>query len=134
MAKMTLIRVRDVMKTNFGILDGKATIREALLILQKTEARAVVVDKRHTDDEYGLVLLSDIAKNVLAHDRAPERVNVYEIMTKPTLMVPSRMDIRYCARLFERFGVPRAPVVDDDKVVGIVSYHDMVLKGLVNWL
>jgi CBS domain-containing protein len=40
------------------------------------------------------------------------------------------MDIRYCARLFDKFGLSRAPVVDGDKVLGIVSYTDMVLKGM----
>ncbi|MEW8469279.1 MAG: CBS domain-containing protein, partial [Candidatus Thiodiazotropha sp.] len=35
-----------------------------------------------------------------------------------------------CARLFGRFDLTRAPVVDDREIVGIVSYTDMVLKGL----
>ena len=40
------------------------------------------------------------------------------------------MDIRYCARLFERFKLSRAPVVENQKVIGIVSFTDMVLKGM----
>jgi CBS domain-containing protein len=67
---------------------------------------------------------------VLAMDRAPERVNIYEIMTKPALTVSPNMDIRYCARIFSRFDLSRAPVVEHGEVVGIVSYTDMVLKGL----
>ena len=51
-------------------------------------------------DEYGMVLLSDIAKQVLAKDRSPKRVNIYEIMAKPVLSVQPDMDIRYCARMF----------------------------------
>lgn len=88
------------------------------------------IDKRDADDEYGIVMLADIAREVLAKDRAPERVNVYEIMSKPALTVHPDMDIRYCARLFERFGLARAPVTKQGKIVGIVSYTDMVLKGL----
>jgi CBS domain-containing protein len=42
------------------------------------------------------------------------------------------MDIRYCARLFERFNISRAPVVENRKVIGIISHTDMVLRGLVN--
>jgi CBS domain-containing protein len=63
-------------------------------------------------------------------DRAPERVNIYEIMTKPALTVSPNMDIRYCARIFSRFDLSRAPVVEHGEVVGVVSYTDMVLKGL----
>jgi len=40
------------------------------------------------------------------------------------------MDIRYCARLFDRFNILRAPVVENDEVVGIVGFTDIVLLGL----
>lgn len=86
--------------------------------------------KRHPDDEYGVVLISDIARHVLARDRAPDRVNIYEIMSKPVITVSPDMDIRYCARLFARFDLSRAPVVADDEVVGIVSLTDLVIKGM----
>ena len=86
-----------------------------------------MIDKRHDDDEYGMVLLSDIARNVLAKDKSPDRMNVYEIMTKPVLPVDPDMDIRYCARYFDRFGLSRAPVIEGGKVIGIVSYTDMVM-------
>jgi len=41
------------------------------------------------------------------------------------------MDIRYCTRLFDRFGLSRAPVLEDHKIIGLVSYTDIVLKGLM---
>jgi len=118
------------MKTKVDIVDGRATVAEALREMKHVETKCLVVAKRHADDEYGVVLISDIARQVLAADRAPERVNVYEIMSKPALTVHPDMDIRYCARLFERFGLARAPVTKQGKIVGIVSYTDMVLKGL----
>ena len=99
--------------------------------MRHVDTRTLLVDKRHEDDEYGIVLLKDIAVQVLAKDRAPERVNIYEIMTKPVIGVDPDMDIRYCARMFERFGLGRAPVIDQGKVIGIVSYEDMVLRGVV---
>ena len=40
------------------------------------------------------------------------------------------MDIRYCARLFDNFGISHAPVIENDNVVGIVSYYLLVLEGL----
>jgi CBS domain-containing protein len=131
MTERSIIRVRDVMKREFDIVDGTLTVKEALLAMKYPETRALVVDKRHPDDEYGLVLISDIAKSVLASDRSPERVNLYEIMAKPVLGVPPEMDIRYCARLLERFGVMRAPVLERGTVIGMVSFHDMVFQGLM---
>ena len=124
------VRVRDVMKTEFDLVDGKRTVREALDAMRHVDTRALIVDKRHDDDEYGIVLLTDIAKKVLAADRSPDRVNLYEIMSKPVLGVDPQMDIRYCARLLERFGIMRAPVIENRRVIGIVSFHDLVLRGM----
>jgi signal-transduction protein with cAMP-binding, CBS, and nucleotidyltransferase domain len=130
MNERQLIRVRDVMKTGFDMVDGMDTVAMALEKMLHVETKSLIVKKRHDDDEFGLVMLSDIARQVLAVDRAPERVNIYEIMTKPALTVSPDMDIRYCARIFSRFRLSRAPVQEHGEVVGIVSYTDMVLKGL----
>ena len=126
-----ILRVRDVMKTEVAIVDGMLTVAEALRSMEHPETRTLIVDKRHDDDEYGVVMLGDIAKKVLARDHAPDRVNIYEIMSKPVLSVEPDMDIRYCTRLFESFGLSRAPVVENKKIVGLVSYTDIVLKGLL---
>ena len=125
------ISVRDVMKTSFDIVDGMTTVSEALKRMKHIETKTLIVDKRDEYDEYGVVLISDIAKLVLAKDRAPDRVNVYEVMAKPAISVDPNMDIRYCARLFENFGLSRAPVIECGKMVGIISFTDMVLKGMV---
>ena len=131
MSAKNIVRVRQVMKADFDVVDGLATVTDALKQMKHVETRTLLVDKRHDDDEYGIVLLKDIAVQVLAKDRAPDRVNIYEIMTKPVIGVDPDMDIRYCARMFERFGLGRAPVIDLGKVIGIVSYEDMVLRGVV---
>ena len=130
----TIIRVEDVMKPDFDLVDGMDTVAEVLRKSQHPESKCFIVDTRHEDDEYGIVLLSDIAKQVVARNRSPQRVNIYEIMTKPVVSVNPKMDIRYCARLFQNLGLGRAPVVDDGKVVGIVGYTDIVLLGLRNQL
>ena len=131
MTTKKIILVRDVMKQNFDIIDGMTTISEALKKMKHIETKTLVVDKRDDHDEYGVVLISDIAKQVLAKDRSPDRVNVYEVMAKPVISVDPNMDIRYCARLFENFGLSRAPVIESGKMIGIISFTDMVLRGMV---
>ena len=127
-----IVRVRDVMKTDFDLIDGKLTVKDALEAMKHVDTKALVVNKRHDDDEFGIVLLSDIAKQVLAKDRSPQRVNIYEIMSKPVISVPPEMDIRYCARMFEQFGLSRATVIEAGRMAGIVSFTDMVMKGFVD--
>jgi len=113
MTTKNIVRVSDVMKKKFDVIDGMTTVSEALKKMKYIETKTLIVDKRDDNDEYGIVLISDIAKQVLAKDRAPDRVNVYEVMAKPVISVDPQMDIRYCARLFENFGLSRAPVIEN---------------------
>jgi predicted transcriptional regulator len=124
--------VRDCMRTEVTEVDGRLDVLSALKIMKKVGATSLIVKRRNEYDEYGMLLFSDIAKKVIARDRAPERVNVYEVMAKPVLTVRPDMGIRYCARLFENFGISHAPVVENEKIVGIVSFYLLVLQGLPN--
>ena len=126
----TLIRVKDVMKTDFGTIEGVATVADALIKMKTLKTAVLIVNKRNEDDEYGMLTSGDIARHVLAKDRAPDRVNVYEIMSKPVISVHPDMDIRYCSRLFANYNLVRAPVLDNKKVVGMVSPNALVLDGL----
>ena len=132
MTDRKVVRVSDVMEQDYVVIDGVATVAEALGVLRAKNAHFLIVAKRHEDDEFGIVMVSDIAKKVLAPHRAPDRINVYEIMSKPVLAVKPQMDIRYCARLFDRFGIAAAPVIEGDQILGIVAYDQLVLKGLAD--
>jgi len=125
-----IIRVRDVMKAEVDIVDGMLTVTEALNSMKYPDTRTLIVDKRNENDEYGVVMFRDMAKKVLARDHSPNRINIYEIMSKPVVSVHPDMDIRYCTRLFDRFGLSRAPVLENQQIIGLVSYTDIVLKGL----
>ena len=126
-----IVRVSEVMKSGVDIVDGMTTVRDALQNMKYPETRTLIIDRRHADDEFGVVMFRDIAKRVLAPDLSPKRVNVYEIMSKPVIGVDPDMDVRYCIKLFDRFGLSRAPVIKDDKIIGLVSYTDIVLKGVM---
>ncbi|WP_411063522.1 CBS domain-containing protein [Vibrio rotiferianus] len=130
MSNQEIIRIRDVMASTYVIVDGLMTVHEGIGLARKHQVKALVVQKRNQDDEFGIVLMNDIAKKVLAVDRSPQRTNIYEIMTKPALTVDPNMNVKYCARLFERFGISRAPVIENDQVIGMVSYNNIVMNGM----
>ncbi len=123
--------VRDCMRTDVTEVDGTLDVLSALKIMKKVGVTSLIVKRRDETDEHGLLMFSDIAKEVIAKDRAPERVNVYEVMAKPVLSVRPDMQIRYCARLFDNFGISHATVVENDEIVGIVSYYLLVLQGIL---
>ena len=133
MTERSRIKVREVMNSRYILVDGLETVRGAFDTMKARDARCIIVRKREPGDEYGIVLLSDIAKKVIAPDRSPDRVNVYEIMSKPVLSVSADMDVRYTARLFDSFGIALAPVMEDGEVIGVVTYADIVIGGLANF-
>ena len=130
MNERRVIRVRDLMAEHFGAVEGKATVSEALTLMKRLSTTVLIVEPRHADDEPGMLLVSDIAREVLAKDRSPRRVNVYEIMRKPVVCVPPDMDIRYCSRLFVQHDLTRAPVVENGRIIGLISPNRLVLDGL----
>lgn len=123
------IKVSDVMTTTIKTIDATATVADAIEVMRESGVSSLVAERRDASDEYGLVVVSDIAKQVIAENRAPERVNVYEIMTKPVLTVAADMNIRYAVRMLVQFGLSRVLVVDHERTpVGIATLRDMVLR------
>lgn len=131
-SQSSIIRVKDVMKLEFDMVESSETVHDALKKMQHVSTKCLIVNKKNDDDEYGMVVLADISRHVLAKNRSPDRVSIYEIMSKPAITVHPNMDIRYTSALFDRFGLSRAPVVGHDGcLLGIISHTDLVMKGLL---
>ena len=129
MNEKRIIRVGDVMGSKLYTIDRLATVAEAMALMKEYEVSSLAVDRRDDDDEFGLLVVADIAREVIAQNRAPERVNVYEIMSKPVLTLPSAMLARYAVRLLVRFELSRAVVVDYERQpLGMVTLRDLVLS------
>ncbi len=121
--------VGDVMTRSVRTIAGMATVQEAIEMMRGAGVSSLVVERRDRNDEFGLLVVSDVAVQVIGKDRAPERVNVYEIMSKPVLTLPADMNIRYAIRLLVKFGLSRALVTNADRTpAGIVTLRDMVLR------
>lgn len=124
-----IIRARDVMHKSIVSIDGMATAADAAAKMRANKVSALLVDKRHPDDAWGIVVVQDFIKCVIMAGRSPREVNVYEIMTKPIITVPADMDIRYVARLLYRAGIRRAPVDDKGELVGMISLSSLILDN-----
>ncbi len=128
MSERRLIRVGDFMFSELHRVEGLATVAEAMALMKQHGVSSLAVNRRDEDDEFGIVVVSDVAREVIAKNRAPERVHVYEIMSKPVLTLPADMQARYAVRLLVRFDVSRAVVVDHERrPLGIVNLRDLVL-------
>ncbi len=126
-----LVRVRDVMTPTVRMVGRMDTVAQAITAMREAGVSSLVVERRDPTDEYGLVSITNVAREVIAEERPPERVNVYEIMSKPVLTVPVDMQTKYAVKLLVRFGLTRALVVDHSRTpVGIVTLRDMVLRNV----
>ncbi len=122
------MRVADIMSVDVHSVDGLATVAEAMAVMRRHRISSLVVSRRNADDEFGLLDVSDIASQVVAAGQAPERVHVYEVMSKPVLTLPSDMLARYATRLLVQLDLCRAVVVDQDRnLLGMATLRDLVL-------
>ena len=123
------VHVGDVMTTSIRMIKRTATVAQAIEAMREAGVSSLVVERRDETDEFGLVAITDIAREVTSKDRPADRVNVYEVMTKPVLSLPPEMRTEYAVRLLVRFKLSRALVVNHARTpVGIVTLRDMVLR------
>ncbi len=129
MSENNIARVGEVMSRDVRTIDRMATVHEAMAIMAESGMSSLVIERRDPDDELGLLVVSDIANQVIAVQRSAERVNVYEVMSKPVITLPEEMDIKYGIRLLVRFELSRALVINHDReLCGLVTLRDMVLR------
>lgn len=130
MSEHALRRVKDVMATELHVVDGLATLEDALRDMERHGVSSLIVARRDADDEVGLLEVGGIA-DVVADNRPLERTNVYEAMTKPVLTLPAKMLVRYAVRLLRQHGLSRAVVVDAKRdAVGMATLRDLVLASV----
>jgi predicted transcriptional regulator len=128
MSETPYTKIADVMTTSVHTIDRNATITDAITKIRETNVSSLIVEPHDEADEFGLLEITDIAREVIGKGRAPERVNVYEVVSKPVLTLPGEMNIKYAVRLLVNFKLSRALVVDENrKSCGIVTIRDMVL-------
>ncbi|MDE2716156.1 MAG: CBS domain-containing protein [Chloroflexota bacterium] len=128
MKESNSLTVGDLMVEELHTIDGLATVADAMALMKRHQVSSLVINRRSEDDELGLVVVADIARGVIADNRAPERVNVYEIMSKPLLTLREDMLAKYAVRMLVRFELSRAVVVDHDrKPIGMVTLRDLIM-------
>ncbi len=118
----------DIMTRDVVTVRGSDTVAKAIELMRQKNLRALIVDRRSDSDAYGMVTETDIVYKVLAYGKNPKSIRVYEIMTKPCLIVNPDLAVEYVARLFAKFGIRRAPVIKGE-LLGIISVTDLLTKG-----
>ena len=123
-----MMRAEEIMVRNVVTISGSATVAEAVQVMKDKGLRSLIVERRSDIDPYGIVTETDIVYKVAAHGKDPKKMRVFEIMTKPCIIVPPDLGVEYVARLFANTKTRRAPVIQD-KLLGIISISDILRKS-----
>lgn len=121
------MKASDIMTTKVIVIDGLATAAEAIALMQDKKVRSLIVEPSNDDEAYGIVTETDIAYKIIAQERDPEAVMVYQIMTRPCIVVNPDLSIKNVAKLFAETGIIRAPVIQEG-LLGMISVTDLIAK------
>lgn len=122
------MKVADIMTEEVVTIRGSSTVAEAVCLMKIKAISALIVDRRHPQDAYGIITETDIIEKVTAYGKDPKAIRVYEIMTKPCIFVNPDLGVEYAARLFTNTGIHCAPVIQDG-LLGIVCASDILRKS-----
>ncbi len=123
-----MMKAEEIMTKEVVTISGSATVAEAVKLMKDKKLRALVVETRTEDDPYGMVSETDIIHKVAAYGKDPKQMRVYEIMTKPCIVVNPELGVEYVARLFANTRISRAPVIKGG-LLGIISVSDILRKS-----
>ena len=123
-----MMKAEEIMTRAVVTIPGYATVAKAVTLMKEKNLRALIVEPRSEDDPYGIISETDIIYKVTAYGKDPKQMRVYEIMTKPCIVVNPELGVEYIARLFAQSRIRRAPVIKG-KLLGIVSVSDILKKS-----
>ena len=123
-----MMTAEEIMTRDVVTINGSATVADAVKLMKDKGLRALVVNRRSDRDPYGIVSETDIVYKVAAYGKDPKEIRVYQIMTKPCVVVNPELGVEYVARLFANTRIRRAPVIKGN-LLGIISVSDILRKS-----
>ena len=118
--------VKDIMQTEVVTISPLATLREAMAKMRRHKVKSLVVERRDEHDAYGMITYSAILRTIVSEEGDIDLINVYDVCTKPALIVPQVMDVKYVARMMISQFTRRVVVLESGELVGLVTMNDIV--------
>lgn len=122
--------VKDIMQPNVITISPLATIRDALQQMDRHSVKSLVVERRDDHDAYGIITYTTILRTIVAEEGDIDLINVYDVCSKPAISVYSSMDVRHVARMMVNHDFRRVIVLDENRLVGIITMEDIITPVL----
>jgi CBS domain-containing protein len=117
------LTIADVMNKSVISVDATLTVNEAAKMMEDKKVGAVIVMENNTP--IGIVTDRDFAIKIVAH-AYQITTPVKQIMSSPLFSINSDESVRTAAELMYHRGIRKLPVIDDEKVIGIITTTDIV--------
>ena len=115
--------VKEVMNNSIISVDSSVTATDAAKMMEDTGVGAIVVLEQNVP--IGIITDRDFAIKITAHSY-PIDTPVRRIMSSPLISIDPNSDLWVASDLMSTRNVRKLPVLDDDKVVGIITSSDIV--------
>lgn len=127
-----MMKVADIMTKEVIKIRNSVKVSEAVRSMRQHNIHTLIVERNHDQDAYGILTAFDIVSKVTAFGRDPRQVRVYEIMTKPCLVLNPELGVEYAAKLLTTTGFHSAPIIQKN-LLGILSarFHYLSLTFLI---
>jgi CBS domain-containing protein len=120
---MGSMKVKDIMTRSVAYVNPASTVTEAAQLMQKHNVGSIPVCDQN--GVIGIVTDRDIVVRNIAHGKNPTQTPVKDVMTSSVTTVTPDMDISEVTRMMASSQVRRVPVVENNRLVGIVSLGDV---------
>ncbi len=118
------VPVKEAMRYNPTTIGVEATVAKAAEKMCRDDVGSCIVLQNNLPK--GIVTEVDINCKVVARDKKPSEVRVSEIMSTPLITIDVDKTVGDAAHMMVNKKVRRLPVVEDDKVVGLVTVRDIL--------
>ena len=128
---MAIIRVGELISGRLIYIDSEDNVIKAAILMRENNISSLLV--KHKGDFVSIVTEKDIINKVVAEELYPGDVKVSKIMSKDLFTVSKNESIEEAAKLMRKKGVRRLVVLEDERIVGIITETDIAkhLKAIV---
>ena len=123
------IRVKNIMTKGVLSVDAAMNVNEAAKMMEDSEVGAIIVMENNTP--VGIITDRDFAIKIVAH-AYPITTSVKQIMSTPLIGVNPEESVWTVADLMYTRKVRKIPVIEEDKVIGIITASDLVNQFAVS--
>ena len=125
----SMIQVRDVMSKTVKVVRPDTSMKEVVATMNKFDIGSIIVVQADNPNKpVGIITERDVLRRLVEQCLAPEALTARHVMTSPVTTINESANIEEAARLMARKRLKRLPVTDGEKILGILSYTDIVFK------